>query len=136
MRDAIVLSVLLVAGAQLQAHHSFATYYHEDQSITLEGDVLEFDFRAPHAWVYFNVPDAQGRVRRFAAEWANPNRLTRDAITRETLKAGDRVVITGSPGRTASENKIHLKRIERPSDGWRWAGGRPAAGGRPGARRR
>jgi hypothetical protein len=126
MRDVIVGAVLLIAGVQLQAHHSFATYYHEDQSVTIEGYVLEFDFRAPHAWVYFNVPDTDGRPRRFAAEWANPNRLTRDAITRETLKAGDRVVITGSPGRIASENKVHLKRIERPVDGWRWVGGRPA----------
>jgi len=135
MRNAIVMCVLLLAGAPLQAHHSFATYYHEDQSVTIEGVVLEFDFRAPHAWVYFNVPDAQGQARRFSAEWANPNRLSRDAITRETLKPGDRVVITGSPGRTASENKIHLKRIERPADGWRWSGGRPAAG-RPAAGRR
>ena len=126
MRKAIVVCVVLLGGVALQAHHSFATYYHEDQSVTLEGEVLEFDLRAPHAWVYFNVPDAQGRPRRFAAEWANPNRLTRDAITKETLKAGDRVLITGSPGRIASENKIHLKRIERPADGWQWAGGRPA----------
>jgi len=136
MRNAIVICVLLLSGVPLRAHHSFPTYYHEDQSVTIEGDVLEFDFRAPHAWVYLDVPDAQGRPRRFAAEWANPNRLTRDAITKDTLKAGDRVRITGSPGRTASENKIHLKRIERPADGWRWAGGRPGAAGRPGAGRR
>ena len=70
------------------------------------------------------APDADGRVQRFGAEWANPSRLRRDGITRETLKAGDHVEITGSPGRTASDYKIHLKRIRRPADGWEWRGGR------------
>jgi hypothetical protein len=63
-------------------------------------------------------------VRQYSAEWANPNRLSRDGITKETLKAGDRLIITGSPGRNASENRIHLKRIERPADGWNWRGRR------------
>jgi thiamine monophosphate kinase len=44
----------------------------------------------------------------------------RDGVTRETLRAGDRVIVTGSPGRSASEYKIHLKRIQRPADNWAW----------------
>ena len=124
MRNAIVLSVLLAAG--VEAHHSFASYYHEDQRITIEGDVVEFAYRAPHAWVYLTVVDAQGKEQRHSAEWANPNRLQRDGIDKDTLKPGDRVVISGSPGRTAAENKIHLKRIERPADAWRWPSAAPA----------
>jgi hypothetical protein len=42
----------------------------------------------------------------------------------DTLKAGDYVVITGSPGRNPADRKVHLKRIERPSDGWRSGTGR------------
>jgi hypothetical protein len=87
----------------------------------MEGEVSEFDYRAPHAWVYVLAPDAQGQVRRYGAEWANPRRLMGDGVTRDALKAGDRVVVTGSPGRTASEYKIHLKRIRRPADGWEWS---------------
>ena len=48
-------------------------------------------------------------MRQYAAEWANPNRLSRDGITKETLTAGDRLIVMGSPGRNASENRIHLK---------------------------
>jgi hypothetical protein len=110
--------VIAVPGA---AHHSFAAYYFEEQSVTIEGEVVEFDYRAPHAWLHVTAPDAQGQMRRFSAEWANPRRLMGDGITRETLKAGDRVVITGSPGRTASDYKIHLKRIQRPADQWQWS---------------
>jgi hypothetical protein len=98
-------------------------YYFEEQSVTIEGDLDAFELRAPHAWVYVMAPDAQGRRQRFGAEWGNPSRLSRDGITTATLKAGDRVIITGSPGRNPAENKIHLKRIERPADGWQWRGG-------------
>lgn len=128
MRMLLCLAVVLLAGTRVDGHHSFAAYYFEDQTITLEGDVLEFDYRAPHAWVHFTAADPDGRMQRFAAEWSTPNRLARDGVMKDTLKAGDRVVITGSPGRTASERKVHLKRISRAADGWEWRGGRPAAG--------
>ena len=109
-----------VAGAGLSAHHSFAAYYHEQQSMTIEGDVVEFEYKAPHAWVRVNAADSSGRMRVYAAEWANPSRLSRDNITKDTLQPGDVVRITGSPGREETEYKLHLKAIERPKDGWSW----------------
>ena len=118
------VAVALLVGASVSGHHSFAAYYFEEQSVTIEGDVVEFDLRAPHAWLYVMAPDARGQLQRFGAEWGNPNRLSRDGITATTLKAGDRVIVTGSPGRVATENKIHLKRVRRPADGWEWGGRR------------
>jgi hypothetical protein len=92
--------------------------------VTIRGTLVEFEYRSPHAWVHMSVTDEAGSVKQYSAEWANPNRLSRDGITKETLKAGDEVIVTGSPGRNATENKIHLKRIERPVDGWKWGGRR------------
>jgi hypothetical protein len=127
MRVLFGVVVLLLAGVPAAGHHSFAAYYFEEQSVTIEGDVVEFDYRAPHAWLYLMAPDAEGQIRRFSAEWANPRRLTGDGVTRDKIKAGDRVIISGSPGRTASEFKIHLKSIRRPADGWSWGMRRPGA---------
>jgi exonuclease VII large subunit len=125
MRPSFILPVLvLLGGLPAYGHHSFAAFYFEDQTISVEGELIEFDYRAPHALVYFTAPDAQGQMRKYSAEWSNPNRLGRDGITKETLKPGDRVVVTGSPGRNAGEYKVHLKGIERPSDGWSWRQGR------------
>src|SRR5688572_20321510 len=125
MRQMLV-AIGIAAGLAVSAsaHHSFSAFYFEDQTIAIEGDVLEFDYSAPHAWVHLSAPDARGQSQRFSAEWANPTRLSRDGITKDTLKPGDHVVITGSPGRKASEYKVHLKRIERPADGWRWVAAR------------
>lgn len=116
------LGVALAFAAAADAHHSFPAYYFEDQSVTIEGAVVEFDYRAPHTWLHVLVSDADGQMQRFSAEWANPQRLARDGVTADRLKPGDVVRITGSPGRTASERKIHLKRIERPADRWAWGG--------------
>ena len=113
------LAIAAVVGSAY-AHHSFAQYYFEDRSITIEGELVRFDYKNPHAWVYLDTKDEQGMIRQYSAEWANPNRLSRDNITRDTLKAGDHVVISGSPGRQAEDYKVHLKRINRPADGWTW----------------
>jgi hypothetical protein len=114
----------LTAAVPALAHHSFAAYYHESQSVSIEGTVQEFRYKSPHAIVVLHVADAAGRMQKYEAEWANPTRLQRQGINTGTLRPGDVVRITGSPGRTASENKVHLKGIHRAADGWTWGGGR------------
>jgi hypothetical protein len=113
-------ALAVVTASTAAGHHSFAAHYFEEQSVTVEGTLVSFEYRSPHAWVHVSVADASGEAPQYSAEWANPNRLSRDGITKETLRVGDHLIITGSPGRTAGENRIHLKRIERPADGWEW----------------
>ena len=122
----LMLAIVVATGPLVSGHHSFAAHYFEEQFVTVKGTLVEFQYVTPHAWVHVSVSDDGGNTRRYAAEWSNPNRLTRDGVTKETLKAGDYVIVTGSPGRNAEENRIHLKGIERPADGWRW--GRRASG--------
>lgn len=114
----------LVAVVPASAHHSFAAYYFEEQAITLEGVVQEFQYRSPHTILVFAARDPEGRTQTYAAEWSSPRRLSSQGVTKDTLKPGEVVVVTGSPGRTASEYKVHPKGIRRPADGWVWAGRR------------
>ena len=113
---------VLLGAVPAGAHHSFAAHYFEDQTVSIEGEVVGFEYSSPHAWVHVVAPDSRGQMRRFGAEWSNPNRLRQQGITQTTLRAGDRVVITGSPGRNPADYKIHLKAIARPADGWSWRG--------------
>jgi len=114
--------VLLLAAATqpLFGHHSFAAHYFEEKLVEVSGTVTEFDYRAPHAWVHFTVADGSGGTKTYAAEWGNPRRLDQSGVQKTTLRVGDVITVWGAPGRTAEENRLHLKRIERPSDGWRW----------------
>ena len=43
-------------------------------------------------------------------------------LTRETLKPGDHVIITGNPGRNPEDHRLRMRTITRPSDGWKWGG--------------
>jgi hypothetical protein len=120
-RTLLALSLgALTAVASPSAHHSFAADYFEEQKVSLEGDVTSFEFRNPHAWLHFAVIDQNGKRQEFAAEWSNPGRLKQAGFTPESFKAGDHLIITGSPGRDAAEHRIHLRTIQRPSDGWKW----------------
>ena len=118
------LFVILIAGSvPAFSHHSFAGSYYESDSVTIEGDVVEFVYRAPHAWLYVMAADPQGRQQRYGAEWASPSRLERDGVGKDTFQSGDQVSITGSPGRNERERTIHLKEVTRFSRGrWNWEG--------------
>ncbi len=122
-RTWMILAVGAIVGtAPAYGHHSFAAYYVEDRTVSVEGELLEFDYLNPHAWVHIAAADSNGSVQRVSAEWSNPGRLKQQGITKETLKPGDRLIVTGSPARDHSEYKMHLKGIERPADGWKWIG--------------
>src|SRR5262245_51153108 len=116
----LCLMVVLPVTIPVLAHHSFAVHYFEEQSMTVQGEVVVFEYKSPHAWVHVMAKDSDGQMQKFSAEWSNPNRLRQRNIGKDTLKPGDVVIITGSPGRNSSERAIHLKGIERPSDGWKW----------------
>jgi hypothetical protein len=121
---AVVVLVAVGLTISVSGHHSFAAYYFEDQSIEIAGDIVEVQFKAPHTWVHITMRDAAGTEKRYAAEWANPSRLERDGMTKDTLKVSDFVRIWGSPSRDPNDGRLHLKRILRPSDGWEWRAGR------------
>lgn len=122
----LVLAALALLGSvPASGHHAFGSYYFEDQSVAIEGDVVELDYRNPHAWVHIMATDLNGKAQKVSAEWASPGRLNQQGITKDTLKPGDRVIITGSPSRDESQYKMHLKGIERRADGWKWVGRGP-----------
>ena len=112
-------AVALAVGAQAFAHHSFAATYIENQSITIEGDLVQFVLRNPHSFVDVNVTQPDGSMARYVVEWGSPSQL-QGKINRDTLKPGDHVVITGNPGRNADDHRVRLLTFKRPKDGWSW----------------
>lgn len=118
-RIALVVAAVVSAGGQAYAHHSFAATYIENQSITIEGDLVQFVLRNPHSFVDVNVPQPDGTLVRYVVEWGSPTQL-QGKINRETLKTGDHVVITGNPGRNADDHRVRLLTFRRPKDGWSW----------------
>jgi len=92
--------VAAVSGRPAFAHHSFSATYLETQSQTIEGEIVQFVFRNPHSFVHVNVKDKDGNVTVYNVEWGGTGQLNTTGVTRETLKPGDVVVITGALGAT------------------------------------
>lgn len=115
---AVMASV--VAGGTAFAHHSFQPNYVMDRTVTIEGTLAEFVVQNPHSFVYVDSRDAKGQTRRWAVEWASSGVLGRDGISTKTLKAGDKIVVTGNPTRDPLNLRLRVTTISRPADGWKW----------------
>jgi len=114
---------MLSAPLATHAHHSFAATYFTDRTITLKGQVVQFMFRNPHTLLQITVPDEKGgEPVRWAIEWAATLALTQTGVTKNAIKAGDEVIVTGYPPRNPIDHRLRLKTIERPKDGWKWGG--------------
>jgi hypothetical protein len=119
-----VLCVAMLLSARLQGHHNFADIYVEADTIDIEGEVVEFQFKNPHSWIHVQAPDTFGVQKIYSGEWASVSRLERDGITKDFFKIGDRLRIWASPNRNPNDNRIRIKRMERRSDKWKWGGNR------------
>lgn len=120
-----VVTALAFAGAMgsgtlAGAHHSFASIYAPDRTATLEGVVVQFLFRDPHSFIQLSVTDPKGNVAKYKVEWRAAAQLTRQGVTRLTLKFGDVLIVTGSPSRNPEDHWLRVVRLLRPKDGFLW----------------
>jgi hypothetical protein len=120
----LALSFIVLASVQVWAHHSFAATYFEDKSITIEGKLVQFQFRNPHSFIQVEVKDDKGQIQRWAVEWGGAGQLGSQGVTSQTLQAGDIVTISGNPGRNPEDHRVRMVSLRRKSDGFGW-GQRP-----------
>jgi len=118
---AVVLTAAMLGGGQASAHHSFGATY-ENKQLSIEGELLQFVYRNPHALLQVMAPDANRQMQRWTVEWEAMGQLDHQGVTSMTLKPGDRVVITGNPGKNAADHWLRAQTIVRPRDGWKWTG--------------
>ena len=69
------------------AHHSFAMF-DALKIVQLEGNVKEFQWTNPHAWILLNVKDEQGQMVMWAIEMNGPTGLARQGWLPKTLTPG------------------------------------------------
>ena len=87
----------LVLATPIVAHHS-TTMFVSDKTITLEGTMTEVAWGNPHSLFFLDAkPVEQPNVpmKNWSVEAPSPRRLTTLGWQRDTIKAGDKVRITG-----------------------------------------
>jgi hypothetical protein len=76
------------------AHHS-QSEYDSRAKVEVEGAVTRLEWKSPHAWVYVDVTDAKGEKTNWSFELPSPVTLMRRGWTRDSLKPGDRIKVSG-----------------------------------------
>jgi hypothetical protein len=116
VRLLIVAVALSALAAAADAHHSIAGMYDQGRRVTLDGVISQFQFVNPHPFVIVDVA-TNGSTQSWKAELDNRWELVEVGLTPTTFKAGDRVVVSGSPGRDRTP-LLYVWRLERPADGF------------------
>ena len=106
---------LLLCTVPMLAHHSFAAEYDSAKPVTLTGTVTNVEWMNPHARFYIDVKDEKGEMNNWELELGSPNGLMRQGWTRNSLKKGDQVTITGSLAKDGS--KLANARTVKLADG-------------------
>lgn len=88
----------LVLAPAAWAHHS-QSEYDSRKKVEVEGTISMVEWKSPHAWIYVDVVNAKGEKVNWHFELPSPNTLMRRGWTRDSLKPGDHVKVTGSPAR-------------------------------------
>ncbi|HEY1308239.1 MAG TPA: DUF6152 family protein [Vicinamibacterales bacterium] len=92
----VALSLALVPAAW--AHHS-QSEYDLRAKVEVEGSVTKVEWRSPHAWIYVDVINEKGEKVNWSFELPSPVTLMRRGWTRDSLKPGDRVKVSGAPAK-------------------------------------
>ena len=97
---ALAAFALLNSGAAF-AHHGTANY-DTNKLITVKGAVTGFQFINPHVIIALDVKDEKRAVVNWQGELTSPNRLTRTGWTKDSLKAGQVISLSGFPSKTGA----------------------------------
>jgi hypothetical protein len=99
---------LALAGAAV-AHHGTANY-DMTKVVTVKGTVGDFQFINPHVEIFIDVNDDKGNVQKWQAETNSPNLLHRAGWTKESLKRGDVITVSGNRAKDGS-NLMRLNKV-------------------------
>ena len=80
------------------AHHSQSEYDLRSK-VEVAGTVTKVEWRSPHAWIYVDVTSDKGEKVNWSFELPSPVTLMRRGWTRDSLKPGDRIQVSGAPAR-------------------------------------
>ena len=122
MRRIVLLMFVaaLLGGTAAYAHHSYAATYDTTKEVKLQGKLVQFVFRNPHAYVHVEAPDQDGKTQRWAIEWSGTTQLGAAGVNSQTLKVGDEIVVVARPSRVPNEYRALMVTLKRPADGFTW----------------
>ena len=98
------IEILVVCAAFLRpqaalAHHGGAEY-DLGKTVEFKAKLTKVDLINPHAWLYFDVTEKDGKVSHHRCEMRSVHVLRRSGWTKELFPVGQQITIEASPNRT------------------------------------
>ena len=90
----IALGMLAAIGAPLGAHHGTAAF-DTSKEVIIKGAVTELIFSNPHVQIHWEAKTEKGEKEQWQGELTSPNKLARAGWTKNSLKPGDQVTVSG-----------------------------------------
>jgi hypothetical protein len=99
---AVLIAGLALIGfaVPVVAHHAVGGEYDANKPVTLQGTVTKVEWTNPHARIYFDVTQPDGKVVNWNVELAARSALVRQGWTASSLKIGDTVTVEGIQARS------------------------------------
>jgi len=91
----VVAAGLLMSAMPVTAHHAFSAAFDENRPINLQGVVTKVELINPHAWIWLDVKDKDGKVVNWGIEGGPPTNLFRNGITKTSLPVGTEIKLFG-----------------------------------------
>jgi hypothetical protein len=102
LRIVIAVFVLLAASSYVWAHHAFSAEFDANKPVKLKGNVTKMDWINPHAWLYIDVKNANGKVDSWMIELGPPNALLKRGWTKTSVPPGIEVLVDGYQSKDGS----------------------------------
>lgn len=94
-----IAAALITSTARLAAHHSFAAEFDANRPLTVTGTVVRLEWTNPHARLVIEAME-NGKPVTWDFELGPPNGLMRNGWTRNSLKQGHKVTVSGFHSKT------------------------------------
>ena len=125
----VAVAVLFFTAVRTSAHHAFAAEYDANKLVTVSGIVAKFEWINPHALLYLDGKDAEGKAASWMFEMGSPGGLERRGWKRTDLKNGDEITVDGYAAKDG--RKVANVRTVRLADGRKLFGGFQSTPGNP-----
>jgi hypothetical protein len=104
----VVALATLVTAAAASAHHGTNISYDGDKVVTVAGKVTKYVFANPHGQLFWEATQ-DGKPVLWGGELHSIALLTRAGWTRDLVKVGDTVEVTGHPSRAGTPYMVVTK---------------------------